>query len=591
MRTSQHSSSTREVSSSNSSLIRRTARAEQWNRQALFLISCLYIFLFIGAFYGYGQLQLILEDNQAFAFLCPDSEEDTTNKSNSVCSAQTNALIRVQLIAQSVQMAAPLLGYGVDRCGARRAYIVLTAHILSGLLILLVCTSLSHFRTGSVPQVDRFLYVAMVLLSIGVCLAAILIVQTGLFFHGRVQRRVIFILNALFDAGAISYLFLWLFYTKTNASITTVFATYFGISLLTFGTGMYFWCVAVPETIDTTVDSENANQIKQNPCTENNDLSTGDDTIDDIVQDSKETSTNGTNHTSSTVVIVDSNDEEEASPIVDPTAPTKNRNVLECEADGCTEADLANGRVQVDPTTSMTNPPNRKKLYVLIAHRTRMQQLTSTPAWCLAVFVGVHATSNNWTMATIRDFLASLGDDNYDNRYLTLFTLLTPVSLFGLPFVDYIMHHYGFHCAFQSVNALGLGYMLIRLCSSNLNVQVLGFIIFAFFRCFLYSVFQSFVPTLFSPDVVGLCIGLLVGIPGVAAFLNVPLAKYIIKSADGDFYVANLMYTLLIIPCVVAAYCIGQTIRREHLCKEELRRLSQDQPNVQSKSISPEDER
>ena len=244
---------------------------------------------------------------------------------------------------------------------------------------------------------------------------------------------------------------------------------------------------------------------------------------------------------------------EETASIMDPPPhliSTTNIGLPACQVDGPVDLQLT-------------------KSYICISDRTRMQQFTSGPALCLAIFVGVHVTSNNWTMATIRDFLAYLGDDDYDNRYLTLFILLTPVSLLGLPFVDYIMHHYGFHCAFQCVNILGFGYTIIRLCSSNLNVQVLGFIIFAIFRCFLYSVFQSFVPTLFSPDNVGLCIGFLVGIPGVAAFLNVPLAKYIIEVADGNFYVANLMYTLLILPCVMAAYCIGRTIRREQQTMDE----------------------
>lgn len=203
------------------------------------------------------------------------------------------------------------------------------------------------------------------------------------------------------------------------------------------------------------------------------------------------------------------------------------------------------------------------KTYVRLANRTRQQQLLSFPHGCLIIFVGIHATSNQWTLATIRDFLASLGDDDYENRYLTIFTLLTPVSLLGLPMVDYVIHNYGYYIALQSVNVLGIGYMLVRLCSNNLNVQIIGFVIFAIFRCFLYSTFQSLVPILFSTDLVGFVTGILIGVPGMTAFLNIPLANYTIQSADGNFFVANLIYTLLIIPCILATYGIGRTIQNE----------------------------
>ena len=129
--------------------------------------------------------------------------------------------------------------------------------------------------------------------------------------------------------------------------------------------------------------------------------------------------------------------------------------------------------------------------------------------------------------------------------------------------VDYVIHNYGYYVALQCVNVLGLGYMLVRLCSTDLNVQIIGFILFAIFRCFLYSTFQSLVPILFSTDLVGFVTGILIGVPGVTAFLNIPLAKYTIQYADGNFFVANLLYTLLIIPCILAAYGIGRTIRNE----------------------------
>jgi hypothetical protein len=212
---------------------------------------------------------------------------------------------------------------------------------------------------------------------------------------------------------------------------------------------------------------------------------------------------------------------------------------------------------------------SEKDEYVLVSARTRRKQLASGPVLCLAVFFTLHVTSNNWTLTTARAFLASLGDDEQDNKYLSIFTLLMPASLLGLPFVDVVIHKFGFHWAFQGVNLLSLGYTVVRLASDNLNTQIVGFIIFSFFRCFLFSVTFSYLPTVVSGDLVGLACGILVMLPGIAAFLNIPLATAIVERRDGDFFLANLLYTLLVVPCVLAAFGIGRSIQREERAKKK----------------------
>ena len=72
----------------------------------------------------------------------------------------------------------------------------------------------------------------------------------------------------------------------------------------------------------------------------------------------------------------------------------------------------------------------------------------------------------------MRDYLAYLGDDELDNRYLTIFTLLLPASIVSVPLVDVIVLRLGFAGGFQSINALALGYSIIRVASTNLNVQI-----------------------------------------------------------------------------------------------------------------------
>jgi hypothetical protein len=77
-----------------------------------------------------------------------------------------------------------------------------------------------------------------------------------------------------------------------------------------------------------------------------------------------------------------------------------------------------------------------------------------------------------WTLATMRDFLAYLGDDELNNRYLTIFTLLLPASIVSVPLVDVIVLRFGFVGGFQSVNALALGYSIVRIATASLDVQI-----------------------------------------------------------------------------------------------------------------------
>jgi hypothetical protein len=129
--------------------------------------------------------------------------------------------------------------------------------------------------------------------------------------------------------------------------------------------------------------------------------------------------------------------------------------------------------------------------------------------------------SNVWTLTTARDYLKHLGDDEYSNRYLTIFTLLTPVSLAALPFVDIAIHKFGFSWALQSVNFLGMMHGIVKVASTNLNVQIVGFVIFSFFRCFLFSVTFSCLASFTGAHATGRAVGIMYVVSGAASFINI----------------------------------------------------------------------
>lgn len=87
-------------------------RRPRRRRVALVVLSSPYTAVYVGAFFGWGPMQLLLERSGAFSWKC-----DTVQ----VCPAQTTALLNVQLVAQTTQLLSPLLGLFVDHYGARAA--------------------------------------------------------------------------------------------------------------------------------------------------------------------------------------------------------------------------------------------------------------------------------------------------------------------------------------------------------------------------------------------------------------------------------------------------------------------------------------
>jgi len=193
--------------------------------------------------------------------------------------------------------------------------------------------------------------------------------------------------------------------------------------------------------------------------------------------------------------------------------------------------------------------------------------MLSQPFVLLCLFFAFHLTSNVWTLTTSRDFLKYIGDEN--NTYLAIFTLLGPLSLVALPFQDTIIQKFGFHAALQAVNILSIAHSIIKVSSNNLNAQVLGFVIFSFFRCFLFSVTFSFIPKIVSFHLVGQGVGIFYMIGGVFSLLNIALAKATIAVFDGDFFIPNLIFLLLNIPCIYIIWRVKKDMEQDERAKNQ----------------------
>jgi hypothetical protein len=469
-------------------------------------------------------------------------------------------------------------------------------------------------------QVDGLLYAAFIMLAFGTWLGGLLTVQTGLYFTGHTCSRVIVVLNALFDSGAVVYLGLWgIGQISPKASLAKIVGGYLGLGVVLFSVGAYFWTVADPKKDeDGIIEEEEEKEEEKEPdgsCKLSEELLTTVSFVPyrmettqltnefegEVPMDEPEVDLDGNRgssedhqlqlvHSSSSQAsdgVERNHDADEADyTIIAERSPrqellttvsfvpswmetTQSTNELEVEVptdeqegdaddnrDSTEDHQLQLGHHKsLEPLDGVERSHDADEVdYVIIAKRSARQQLTSTPALMLALFFGIHTTANQWALTTTRDFLAYLGDDELNNRYLTIFTLLLPASLLALPFVDVIIIRLGFHGGFQCINVLALAYNLIRTTSDNLHVQIIGFIFFSFFRCFLFGVTFSFLPTMFASNVNGKATGLLYMITGLTAFLNIPFVNLAVQTYDGDFFIPNLIYTILVVPCMVAAW-------------------------------------
>jgi len=488
-------------------------------KAGLLIFSLMYIPLFAGAFYGFGPMQIMLEETGAFASVCDNSVDNTTVTKEGVCADQTARLLTVSFIGQLMILSSPVLGVMVDRFGPVALASLLGFCGSFGAAMLLAAVI--------IPK-DNLLFLAFISMGLMATASSIMTVKTGMVFADEVpaktdddeqsddasasskreqktQSRVISVLNTFFDAGSVTYLGLWGI-SELGLSIPDVFAIYLALAVFCFGGAIFFW------------------------------ISLGEKAVPKIQTILQEKILDTTGSSS--------------------FAANKDKSTLQPRETGSAKGDCA----------YCTSIPD----YILVCDRTPKKQLLSLPLIMLLIFFAINVSRTQFVLTTARDFLAYLGDEETSEKYLSIFTLLMPASILGLPFADQVIARYGYHAGFQIVCLLAAIHGIIQVSCDKLNgIQILGFVVFSFYRCFLFSITFSYLPTLLGSDVVGKGIGAMHLTGGAFSFLNIPLSSVTVTKLNGNFFVPNLIYTLLVIPCSLAAFVIGKSIQRERLAKEK----------------------
>ena len=488
-------------------------------RSALCVYASLYTFAFVGALFGWGPMQRMLEGSSAFAYKCP-----TTG----VCTSQSQTIVNLGFLASTFSIVTPLIGHAIDHFGAAAvSYGMSLSGMLGSGLIVVAASS----------QINWLYWVCFALLALTTFSGSLLSVQVGLYFQGHTQVRIIMWLNALFDAGSVSYLFLWMIQEYFRVSFVTVASIYFILAVLLFVPASYCWTVAVPEEQHFILEeTESFHSADEHPEVDRSETTTSASDSLRLFMESK-------------------------------MDPSLLHEVVDSRRGSLRAASVGSNRASTGIPLHViygSIPENQSEGEndILLAERSAKEQFLSAPFISLTMFFAISMVSCSWSLMTAADFLASLGDDG---TYLKIFTLMQPASVLFLPLVDAIVRYCGFGTAFQAVNLINFVYILIKCTSNNLRLQVVTFIMVAAVRCFLYATTFSFFPSLISADVVGRGTAIICFVGGLASFLNIPLNGL---AESGNFFTPNLVYLVAVLPCTLAARYVQRTIQRENEIKE-----------------------
>jgi hypothetical protein len=365
-------------------------------------------------------------------------------------------------------------------------------------------------------------------------------------------------MNSLYDAAAITYLTLWGLVQLTS-NVVGVMIGYACFAVIFLGGFIVFF-----QRVRNQVETQSNKEVNNNDILDVNSLN---DDVDEQETGRKHSpvTQQGPFSTATATTITDESISKYRS-IEDPHVTPTNDKTVDDTVSISMQRSSSHPPTNHDSLTDSENVPARLSIvaYVTIAKRSFLGQIGSKAFILLCTFFTIHFMSNIWTLTTMRDFLKYLGDDEVGNKYLAIFTLLTPVSLVALPFVDVAIHRYGYSTALQAVNTLDMIHCLIKVIpGANLNIQIIGFVVFSFFRCFLFCVTLSSMPTFVSGDAVARATSVIYVISSAATFINIPLVNLAVESNNGNFFIPNLFFLFLTIPGGVIAWLLGAAIRKD----------------------------
>jgi hypothetical protein len=102
----------------------------------------------------------------------------------------------------------------------------------------------------------------------------------------------------------------------------------------------------------------------------------------------------------------------------------------------------------------------------------------------------------------------------------------------------------------------------------------------------MYTICLGILPAFLGTNAVGKGSGIMPCAAGLLSLVNIPLASWAVNSLGGNFFYPNLMYTLVVLPCIYLAWSLGQGMKREDKAKNRLVRSKRDKQEDEGHSVS-----
>ena len=333
--------------------------------------------------------------------------------------------------------------------------------------------------------------------------------------------RVIAGLNALFPAGGVCYLGLWALQKNTSISLTAILFGYTLVAVFSSCLLCHYWRRVT--LLDHNIAGDLEESVRTLP-------------IQPIPYLSKKA--------------------DYKSAFMENSESIENEVPIKADQ----EDTMITAPVEIKHTRTEEKVERNDEIYIVISSRTPKAQLTSGLYLLLMVWFAFYTARNMFTITTARDFLSMLGDDEVGNLYLSIFTIMMPTAFLALPLIDFVVNKFGFQAALHVVNLAAAVHGLVQLLFKDLRLQVIGFVAFTIFRCFLYGISFCLLASFLSPDVTGKGAGLYSFAVGLCLAFNIPLSNEAVKES---FFIPNLVYTVLIGPCILAGCILGLWIEKD----------------------------
>lgn len=197
------------------------------------------------------------------------------------------------------------------------------------------------------------------------------------------------------------------------------------------------------------------------------------------------------------------------------------------------------------------------------------RQLRTVEFLAILAFAAVQVARSNLYLGAVdlvNDQIAesSHADAATLSRMSTIIGLIVPQGWLAVPAIELSIHKLGILGTMHVTTVIGLVYNGLQLVP-NLPLQLVGAIVFAMFRAFLFSIITAYNAETFGPKTLGRIMGVCFLAAAIVNLAQTPLVQMSLQTLKGDFTpltIGSMVVTLPMPLLVLAVWCKQRGTRR-----------------------------